>query len=218
VIRIEGLTVTFGRTVALDSIDLIIEDGATGLFGPNGSGKSTLLRAVAGLLRPTSGNVTIHGNDVRAEESRRQIGYAGHSAGLYRDLTVAENLELFARLYGVPTSRVNDVLVEFALLGMANVRAGNLSAGIGRRAAVARAMVHEPTVLLLDEPYANVDEEAAELTSSAIREWRGRGRVAIVASHGAKRVKAYADAGVILGDGRVRTAGRYRRAGEVVAK
>jgi heme exporter protein A len=216
VIRIDGLTVTFGRTVALDNIDLAIEDGATGLFGPNGSGKTTLLRTIAGLLRPTSGRVTIDGHEVRAEESRRQIGYSGHATGLYRDLSVAENLELFARLYGVPISHVDDVLVALGLSGMAAVRAGNLSAGSARRAGVARALVHEPAVLLLDEPYANVDEEAAELMTSAIREWRGPGRVAVIATHGAKKVKAYADAGVILRDGRVNTAGRYRR--EVIAK
>lgn len=215
-IRIDGLTVTFGRTVALDNIDLAIEDGATGLFGPNGSGKTTLLRTIAGLLRPTSGRVTIDGHEVRAEESRRQIGYSGHATGLYRDLSVAENLELFARLYGVPISHIDDVLVALGLSGMAAVRAGNLSAGSARRAGVARALVHEPAVLLLDEPYANVDEEAAEQMTSAIREWRGPGRVAVIATHGAKKVKAYADAGVILRDGRVSTAGRYRR--EVIAK
>jgi ABC-type multidrug transport system ATPase subunit len=211
VIRLESVTVAFGKTIAIDGIDMTIDPGITGLFGPNGSGKSTLLRVVAGLLRPGAGRITVVGVDPRSESGRRLIGYAGHATGLYRDLTIVENLGLFARLYGASPARVDDVVEILGLTAFASKITADLSAGTARRAGVARALVHDPAVLLLDEPYANVDVDAAELMSSAIRAWRGPDKVALVASHGAKKVKAYADAGVILLDGHVRTAGRYSR-------
>jgi heme ABC exporter ATP-binding subunit CcmA len=215
VIRVESLTVTFGHTVALDNIDVNVDPGITGLFGPNGSGKSTLLRVIAGLLRPQSGSVNIDSQEVRTESVRRRIGYSGHASGLYRDLSVRENLSLFARLYGAAPSRVDETLASLGLSDWSSVRTGALSAGLSRRATVARALVHDPSVLLLDEPYANLDDEAAELMSSAIRNWAGTGRAALIATHGAKKVKAFADAGIILHDGRVKTAGRYRREARV---
>jgi heme exporter protein A len=210
-IAVEGLSVSFGRTLALDNISLELEPGIHGLFGPNGSGKSTLLRVIAGLLRPSTGAVAIDGRQTTSEETRRLIGYAGHAPGLYRDLTIKENFDLFARLYGAAETRSNEVLGALGLSRLASVRAGELSSGFARRAGVGRALVHDPTVLLLDEPYANVDDEAAEMISSALQLWRQPNRTAVVATHGAKKLKAYADAGVILRDGRVVTAGRYRR-------
>ena len=210
-ISVASLTVAFGRTVALDGIDLEVEAGLTGLFGPNGSGKSTLLRVIAGLQRPTAGSVAIDGRPLtlREEPLRRRIGYAGHAAGLYPHLTVAENLELFSLLYGAPAARVGDALEAIGLSGRATTYAGDLSAGLMRRASVARALVHDPDVLLLDEPYANVDDDAAEMVSAAVQEWHSPGKVALIATHGAKKVKAFADGGIILREGRVVVAGRY---------
>jgi heme exporter protein A len=210
-IAVEGLSVSFGRTIALDNIALELGPGIHGLFGPNGSGKSTLLRVIAGLQRPSTGVVTIDGKQTTGEETRRMIGYAGHTPGLYRDLTVRENFDLFARLYGAAGTRSEEVLGALGLSRFASVRAGELSSGFARRAGVGRALVHDPAVLLLDEPYANVDDEAAEVISSTLQLWRRPNRTAVVATHGAKKLKAYADAGVILRDGRVVTAGRYRR-------
>lgn len=211
-IKIEDVSVSFGRTLALNEISVEFEPGINGLFGPNGSGKSTLLRAIAGLLRLSAGVITFDGIET-SEDTRSRIGYAGHSPGLYRDLNVRENLALFARLYGMPDRRTDEIVSAFGLSRYASVRAGALSAGLARRAGVARALVHDPAVLLLDEPYANVDDDAAELISTAIIQWRRPNRTAVVATHGAKKVKAFADAGVILRAGRVVTAGRYR--GEV---
>jgi heme ABC exporter ATP-binding subunit CcmA len=211
-IELRGITVAFGRTLALDSVDVSFDDGITGLFGQNASGKSTLLRVIAGLLTPTSGEVLVDGRplDVREEEFRRDIGFAGHASGLYADLTTRENIELFARLYGTANDAVDRVLAALGLEAAANTRVGALSAGTKRRAAVARALVHEPRLLLLDEPYANLDEESSDLVTDAIREWEAEGRIGVVASHGAKRVKAYASAGLVLGRGRVSTHGTYR--------
>jgi heme ABC exporter ATP-binding subunit CcmA len=213
-IRAENLTVFYGRTRALDAIDLEVGEGIFGLFGANGSGKSTLLRVTAGLLHPTSGRVTVNGHSprTRSEAVRRAVGYVGHEAGLYPHLTVAENLGLFAQLHGASGSRVNEMLEAVGLGDRGGTLAADLSAGFKRRASVARALIHEPAILLLDEPFANLDDDASALVSEAVRAWRAPGRVCIIATHGAKIVKAFADGGVILKRGRVVTSGRYQRA------
>ena len=213
-IAVENVTIVFGRTLALDEIDIEVGPGITGVFGPNGSGKSTLLKAIAGLLKPTSGRIAIDGSDGNHDESlRRRIGYAGHGSGLYGRLTLQENLELFASLYGADTSRAKRLIADLDLTEFAARPVTDLSAGSKRRAAVARAMVHDPEVLLLDEPYANVDDEASEAISLAIAAWKGEGKTALVATHGAKKVKAYADGGIILQRGRLIRVGRYTDTG-----
>ena len=211
-IVVEGLRVSFGRTVALDGIELTLEEGITGLFGPNGSGKSTLLRAVAGLVRPSRGSITFEGVRVAPtqENWRRLVGYAGHESGLYPNLTVTENLELFGKLYGSDAARPKRLLAQLGLEDRSKTLAGELSAGLKRRAAVARALVGEPRLLLLDEPYANLDDDSAALVTEALVTWREPGRSALIATHGARKLKAFADGGVILRRGRVVTHGRYR--------
>lgn len=213
-IAVENVTIVFGRTLALDEIDIEIGPGITGVFGPNGSGKSTLLKAIAGLLKPTSGRIGIDGSEGNHDESlRRRIGYAGHGSGLYGRLTLQENLELFASLYGAGTDRARRLITDLDLTEFTTRPVADLSAGSKRRAAVARALVHDPEVLLLDEPYANVDDDASEAISRAIAAWKGEGKTALVATHGARKVKAYADGGLILRRGRLIRAGRYTETG-----
>jgi heme ABC exporter ATP-binding subunit CcmA len=209
-IELRELTVSFGSTVALRPLDLTLYEGVTGLFGPNGAGKTTLLRVLAGLLRPTGGSALLEGEEIRStnESVRRRIGYAGHESGLYGRLTVIENLTLFGRLHGVGPERVNEVLERLDLGDRRNTPAAKLSAGYKRRAAVARAVLHEPEVLLLDEPYANLDDEASARVSDTVRAWRTPGRVAVIATHGAKKVKAFSDAGIIVQRGSIVS---YRR-------
>ncbi|MGH2736888.1 MAG: heme ABC exporter ATP-binding protein CcmA [Actinomycetota bacterium] len=209
-IEITGLRVAYGRTVAIHGLDLELVAGVTGLFGPNGAGKSTLLRVLAGLLRPAHGRVLLDGVELRAsnEAIRRRIGYAGHQTGLYARLSLQENLELFGSLYGVAPGRASEVVEQAGLQDRATTPVGDLSAGLKRRAAVCRALLHEPDLLLLDEPYANLDDEGAELLSGAVKAWRSPDRIALIATHGAKRVKAFADAGIIIQNGRVVS---YRR-------
>lgn len=204
-IEVRGLTVTYGRTLALHDIDLQIRPGVTGIFGPNGAGKSTLLRVLAGLRRPSSGTVRIDGEpvDLSDEYFRRTVSYAGHETGLYRHLTVGENLELFARLYGVGSRRVDEVLNGVGLTDRRDTRVARLSAGLARRAGVARALLHSPRLLLLDEPYANVDDESSNQISSMLKGWSGSTDYALIATHGAKKVKAFADGGIILQRGSV---------------
>jgi heme ABC exporter ATP-binding subunit CcmA len=211
VIDVDSVSVFYGRTIALDDLTLEIGPGVTGVFGPNGSGKSTLLRLVTGLLRPTRGAIEIDGValNLANESFRRLVGYAGHETGLYARLTVLENLELFGKLYGVPGGRAMSLLEELGIADRAATNVGELSAGLKRRAAAARAMLHEPRLLILDEPYANLDDDAADLVSDAIRRgWSNDGRTAVLATHGAKRVKEFANAALILKRGRAIS---YRR-------
>jgi heme ABC exporter ATP-binding subunit CcmA len=204
-IAVDDLRVVFGRTVALDAIDVELGPGIVGLFGPNASGKSTFLRVVAGLLAPARGDIRVAGVVPRAsdESFRRQIGYVGHLSGLYEWLTVEENLHLFAQLYGAAAERVVHGIDSLQLGLFAAAPVGSLSAGTKRRVAVARALLHEPRVLLLDEPYANLDDDAAELVSAAVTAWRAPDRIAVIATHGAKRVRAFADSGIVLQRGRL---------------
>ena len=206
-ISAENLTVRYGRTIALHGIDLDLRPGVVGMFGPNGSGKSTLLRTIAGLLRPAGGRITFKGEAIRSgdENWRRRLGYAGHRPGLYEELTVRENLELFARLNGARAGAVDETIERIGLGDRADDRVSTLSAGLARRAGVARAVVHEPQVLLLDEPYANLDDEAADRISDIVKGWGTGDRIALVATHGAKRLKAFAGHGLILRQGTVAT-------------
>lgn len=199
-IALESVTVVFGRTLALDSVSLDITEGITGVFGPNASGKSTLLRVLAGLVRPTRGRVAIGPRPLELgdEDFRRVVGYAGHEPGLYGRLSVRENLELFARLYGVRPARADELLEQLGIADRAATPVAELSAGLKRRAAVGRALLHEPSLLLLDEPYANLDDDAADLVSRTVQSWWAPGRIGVMATHGAKRVKSFAHASLIL--------------------
>ncbi|HJR45467.1 MAG TPA: heme ABC exporter ATP-binding protein CcmA [Actinomycetota bacterium] len=217
-IDVHSLGVAFGRTLALHEVDAHIDPGIHGLFGPNGSGKSTLLRVLAGLLRPTRGHVSLEGRvvSIKDEALRGRIGYVGHRSGLYARLSVMENLRLFAHLHGRDGRRCELMAEQLGLWDRRDTPAATLSAGFRRRAAVARALLTEPDVLLLDEPYANLDDDAAELVTQAVIAWRTPGRVAVIATHGAKKVKAYADGGMILQHGRLIRQGRYEASGFTV--
>jgi heme exporter protein A len=210
-IEIRGLTVVLGRTVALDRVDLQIAPGISGLFGPNGSGKTTLLRSLAGLLPATAGEATIFGIPAssKREELQRMLGYAGHESGMYRELSLFENLQLFAQLYGASPGRPGELIERLEIEDQRDTPVAQLSAGMKRRAAVARALVHDPRVLFLDEPYANLDDAAAESVSNTVRAWSRPDKIAVVATHGAKKVRAYATAGIVLQRGRLVRHGSY---------
>jgi heme exporter protein A len=183
-IELEGLTRRYGDREALSGVDLELDAGATlVVFGPNGAGKTTLLRVLATLLRPHGGSARVLGRELPGEgwAVRGRVGFLGHAPLLYRDLTARENLRFHARLHGAPAARVDELLERVGLAARADEPVHTYSRGMVQRAAVARAVLHDPELLLLDEPTSNLDPHAAELVEPLIGAASGRTRV--VTSH-----------------------------------
>jgi len=176
-----GLTHWYGHDLALDSVDLVV-DGAEhmAVLGDNGAGKTTLLRILATALRPTSGALEIAGLNAFREKRRLRhyLGYVGHALGLYPALTAAENLEFFCDLQDVSRARVDPALEAVGLRAEADRRADALSRGMQQRLAIARAILHEPRLLILDEPDASLGADAADLLASVMRD-----RTVVLATH-----------------------------------
>jgi heme exporter protein A len=208
-LALDALERRFGERTALSGVSVTVPAGATlAVFGSNGAGKTTLLRVLAGLLRPHAGSATVLGSELPGEawKVRPQIGYLGHDALLYRDLSVRQNLLFHARLHGVEPERVAEAIDQVGLARRANDQVRELSKGMVQRAAVARATLHEPKLLLLDEPRANLDPAAAEQLESLIGKASGKTRVLV--SHDVERTLAEADVAVGLRAGRQEFAGR----------
>ena len=204
-VAVEGLHRRFGRRDVLHDVDLDLECGGFLLvLGDNGAGKTTLLRILATLLTPTAGRVVIAGRDVRQAPSavRRAIGLVGHSPLLYRDLTVAENLRFYAAMYGVshPEARIGELVERLELRWRCDDPVGELSRGTRQRAAIARALLHRPQVLLLDEPYAALDDRARDRLDQLLAEESERTTV-VLATHEPARPSRWATAAVLLHDG-----------------
>jgi heme exporter protein A len=204
-IELEGLTRYYGERVALDRVTLSVPEGATlVVFGPNGAGKTTLLRVLATLLRPHAGEARVLGKRIPEDgwAVRGRIGLLGHDPLLYRDLTARENLVYHARLHRVPDAarRIDGLLERVGLSARATDRVHTYSRGMLQRLAVCRAVLHEPEVLLLDEPRANLDPAAAELVEPLIGAASGRTRV--VTSHDPAGGLAEADLALGLRGGR----------------
>ena len=187
VIEALALERRFGHVIALRSVDLLVHAGEVVLLaGPNGAGKSTLLRCLAGIARPTRGSVRIRGASLRlAPAARSAVGFLSHQTFLYDDLTARENLRFAAALHDLDSvaPRVMDALNAAGLAQRADTRVGILSHGTRQRLAIARATLHDPAVLLLDEPFSGLDAAAAEQLRSAIATVRGRGRAVVCATH-----------------------------------
>lgn len=201
-IELQGLTRHFGERTALRDVSVVVPSGTTlAVLGRNGAGKSTLLRILATLLRPHSGTASLFGEELpkRAWAVRGRVGLLGHDPLLYRDLTGRENLTYHARLHGVPAGRVEEILeaVGMARRGMDPVR--SLSRGMVQRLAVARAVLHRPALLLLDEPRANLDPGAAALLEPLIG--RAAGVTRVMTSHDPRSALAEADLVLALRDG-----------------
>jgi heme exporter protein A len=185
-IRARQLSRRFGEKRVIDRLDLDVAAGEFLLLtGPNGSGKTTLLRLVAGLLAPTGGSIEV-------DAERRQVGFLGHEPLVYRELTPVENLDLYGRLYRIPErrERIGALLERFGLWQVRNDRVSTFSRGMQQRLGLCRTLLHDPDIVLLDEPFNALDAQGIELLE---RELAGlRGRTVLVATHEPERVDALA--------------------------
>jgi heme exporter protein A len=193
-----GLRRDYGERTALDGVGLALARGETLLvLGPNGAGKTTLLRILATLLRPSGGEVRALGCALPAEawKLRGRIGFLGHEPLLYRDLSGRENLRFHARLHGIDAeeaeARIEALLAAVGMERRADERASELSAGMRQRLAICRCVMHEPELLLLDEPDSNLDAAGRELARKLIGP--GGGRTRVIVSHDPERFEAEAD-------------------------
>jgi len=187
VIRARGLEKRYGRRRVLAGVDVhLARDGFLVVTGPNGSGKTTLLRLFAGLAAPTAGTLEV-------DVDRGRMGFLAHEPLVYRELTGLENLDLFGRLYRVPErrERVGMLLERFGLWDARNERVASYSRGMTQRLALCRALLHEPDLVVLDEPYTGLDEQGAELLDRELGEIAGS-RALVVTTHDPDRLQRLA--------------------------
>ena len=202
-IELDGLERRYGERVALAGVSVSVPAGATlAVLGGNGAGKTTLLRVLAGLLRPHGGSASVLGAALPAERWKlpAQVGYLGHEPLLYRELTGRENLRYHADLHGVAHSRLEPLLAQLGVEDRADEPVRDLSRGLVQRFAIARAVLHDPPLLLLDEPRANLDPSAAELAEPLIG--RSAGRTRVLVSHDVQGALGESDAALGLKAGR----------------
>ena len=190
VVQTSGLTKKFGSLVAVDHMDLSVKSGEIlGFLGPNGAGKTTTVRILCGLMMPTSGTATVVGHDVvtEPEEVKQRIGYMPQAYGLYDDLTVDENLEFFGSVYRVPRDerrkRADEILRLVRLEEFRKHYAGELSGGMKRRMSLAVSLIHNPQLLILDEPTAGVDPPLRRIFWQYFRELNKRGVTFFINTH-----------------------------------
>jgi heme ABC exporter ATP-binding subunit CcmA len=205
-VAVVGLRRDFGERTALDGVGFELAAGESlVVLGPNGAGKTTLLRILATLLRPSGGEVRVLGGRLPGEawKARGRIGLLGHEALLYRDLSGRENLRFHARLYGLrgeaAEARIAELLAAVGMERRAEGRVAELSAGMRQRLAVCRCVLHEPELLLLDEPDSNLDAEGRELARDLIGP--GEGRTRVLVTHDPERALPDADQVLRLGAG-----------------
>jgi len=222
VAQVCGLHKRFGPVRALDGVDLELARGhVLALLGPNGAGKSTLLRILAGLVRPSAGEIrfALEGRepdrrDAKADAGRGRVGFVGHATLLYPELTARENLVFAGRLHDVanPEARARELLAQVALSDVADRRAGDFSRGMAQRLSIARALVHDPVLLLLDEPFTGLDPAAADRLVHRLHGLRDEGHSLLLVTHEATWAAAVADEACVLVRGRI--AARMQRPGE----
>lgn len=192
-IRARSLEKRYGRRRVLTGVDVAVPAGGFAVVtGPNGSGKTTLLRVLAGLAAPTRGELEVDAN-------RGQLGYLAHEPLVYRELTALENLDLFGRLYRVPErrERIGMLLERFGLWEARNERVSTYSRGMTQRLALCRALLHDPAVILLDEPYSALDEDGAALLDRELDALAGL-RTLVVATHDPQRLARLTTARIAL--------------------
>ena len=208
-LRVVNLRKVYGSMVALDDLSFSVRSGEIiGLLGPNGAGKTTTINMVLGVLQPTSGGVYVDEIDLRTRRARAlaRTNFAAVYSPLPGNLTVSENLRFFGLLYGIRAvrHRVDELLADFDLVHLKNTKCGLLSSGEQTRAALAKALVNKPTLLLLDEPTASLDPSAAQLIREKIKTLATAGGCGILwTSHNMHEVQAVCDRVIFLSHGKV---------------
>jgi heme ABC exporter ATP-binding subunit CcmA len=200
----------FGDYPALRGATIQVQQGAClALLGRNGAGKTTLLRILASLSRPSKGEVTLLGISGRTAEARRRVGYLGHGIGVYDDLSAFENLSLFGQLMGVanPVEAANEALERVGLTRVRDGMAREFSRGMRQRLAVARAFLHRPELLLLDEPFTSLDDRAIAVLQQLLSDARARGATIIMSTHQIREAMELASDVALLERGRMTFAG-----------
>ena len=207
-LEIQGLKKTYNLKPVLRGIDIALDQGqCMALLGPNGAGKTTLVRILACLTRPAGGTVRIDGLDIvqDAQQVRLLVGFVGHQPNLYDELSALENLLFFGRMYAVKKvhERAATLLERVGLARRANERAGTLSRGQLQRLALARALLHAPRLLLLDEPDAGLDDEGIALLEALLGEHADHGGTTLFTTHNFERAVKFSDQVCMLSGGRV---------------
>ncbi|HSB13077.1 MAG TPA: heme ABC exporter ATP-binding protein CcmA [Bryobacteraceae bacterium] len=202
----EGVWKFYGDFPALRDITFQVEPGAClALLGRNGAGKTTLLRILAGLLRPARGAISIFGEDARRRETRRRIGVLGHGIAIYDELSAFENLRLFGRLYGLPDPR-KSAMEWLERTGLERVKDGlvrEFSRGMRQRLAVARAFLHDPGILLLDEPFTALDDRAIAILQTLLRQALADGHTIVTSTHQLREALELATQVALINRGRL---------------
>lgn len=207
IIEIEQLSKAYGYVPVLKKIDLSITKGQfIALLGANGSGKSTLLKMIAGLVKPTAGIIRVGGWDMprEAEAVRAQIGMVSHKALLYDNLTARENLRFFSRLYALnDDNRINELLKQVGLEKRADSLVNTFSRGMQQRLSIARALLHNPHVLLFDEPYTGLDQDAGYVLDKLLTDAHQAGHTILMATHQLERAAQLAERIIIINRGTI---------------
>lgn len=208
-IKVEKLVKSFGRKSVLRTISLEVPAGqSVALFGPNGAGKTTLIRIIAGLSKASGGRVELGGVDLRraGDSLRRYVGVVSHNPLVYDSLTGEENLRFFGRLYDVPdlSQRIDEVLDRVGLKARRRDVVRTYSRGMVQRLAIARAILHNPPILLLDEPDTGLDQQAADMLRNLLMELGSSDRTVLLTTHNLERGIEWADRALILNGGRIR--------------
>lgn len=212
-IQVEDLSKDFGRVLALRRVALTIEAGCfVTIFGRNGAGKSTLLNLIAGITRPSTGKVSLFGYDPQVRQNRLRLSVISHEVFLYEMLTAEENLEFVAQMYGVanPASRIEAVLREVGLYHRRYDLVRTFSRGMLQRLTIARALLHEPGILLLDEPFTGLDQHAIALLTDLLAQQKAKGRTILLTTHDFHTGLTLADRYVILEKHRILDQGDLR--------
>jgi sodium transport system ATP-binding protein len=214
VITVDNLHKRFGEVIAVDGISFVAGDGmVTGLLGPNGAGKTTTLRMLSALMRPDAGTILVDGIDAVADPQGAQLrlGVLPDGSGLYPRLTARENIEYFGRLHGLSGAtlrrRVDELLEALDMAAIADRRAQGFSHGERTKTALARAVVHDPRNVLLDEPTNGLDVMSTRAVRDIIRRFRAEGRCVLFSSHVMQEVSALCDVIVVIAHGRIVAAG-----------